>query len=96
MFIDRTISRKCRHGGELFLIAKNFKDEERVCDVCFKIVTDIDKFGKMHIIWVNNSKFRAYTSLWRSFTDKIMKKEELVDKCGNIDVNKYNEKTTSI
>ena len=96
MFNDRIISRKCRHCDELFLITKNFKNEKRVCDVCFKIVADIDKFGKMHIIWVNNSKYRAYTILWRNFTDEIMKKEELVDKYGYIDVNKYNGKTTLV
>ena len=56
MFIDGTISRKCRHRGKRFLISNGFKNEERVCDVCFKIVTDIDKFGEMHKIWVNNSK----------------------------------------
>ena len=55
MFIDGTISRKCRHRGKRFLISNSFKNEERVC-VCFKIVTDIDKFGEMHKIWVNNSK----------------------------------------
>ena len=94
--IDRTISRKCRHCGELFLIAKNFINEERICDVCFKIVTDIDKFGKMHIIWVNNSKYRAYTNLSKSFADEIMKKKELADKYGYIDVNKHNNKTASL
>ena len=55
MFIDGTISRKCRHRGKRFLISNSFKNEERVC-VCFKIVTDIEKFGEMHKIWVNNSK----------------------------------------
>ena len=94
MFIDGTISRKCRHRGKRFLISNSFKNEERVC-VCFKIVTDIDKFGEMHKIWVNNSKQRACTNLWRSFTDEIVKKEELADKYGCIDLNKYNEKTTS-
>ena len=50
----------------------------------------------MHIIWVNNSKYRAYTNLWKSFADEIMKKKELADKYGYIDVNKHNNKTASL
>ena len=96
IFIDKTISRKCTECCELFLITKNFKKDEGVYDVCFKIVNDIDKFAKMHIIWVNSSKYRAYTNLWRRFADDIMRKEESLDKYGYIDVNKYNNKSTSL
>ena len=95
IFVEKTVSRKSTECCELFLIAKNFKNDEAVCDVCFKIVNGIDKFAKMHIIWVNNWKYRAYTNLWRSFADEIMRKEESLDKYGYIDVNKYNNKTTS-
>ena len=63
IYVDRTISRKCRHCCEIFIIAKFFKNDEHVCDVCFKTVNDIDKFGKMHIIWLNNSKYSAHTNL---------------------------------
>ena len=96
IFIDKTVSRKCTECCELLLIAKNFKNDEAVCNVCFEIVNDIDKFAKMHIIWVNNSKYRAYTNLWRSFADEIMRKEESLDKYGYIDINEYNNKTTSL
>ena len=50
----------------------------------------------MHIIWVNNSKYGACTNLWKSFADEIIRKEESLDKYGYIDVNKYNNKTTSL
>ena len=56
MYVNETVSRKCRHCAELFIITKNFKSDEHVCDVSFKKVNDIDKFCKMHIIWINNSK----------------------------------------
>ena len=56
IFIDKTVSRKCTQCWELFLISRSFKNDEAVCDVCFRIVNDIDKFAKIHIIWVNNSK----------------------------------------
>ena len=50
----------------------------------------------MHIIWIKNSKYKAYTNLWRSFAEGTMRKEESLDKCGYTDVNKYNNKTTSL
>ena len=92
IFIDK----KCTECCELFLIAKSFKTDEGVCDICFKTVNDIDKFAKIHIIWVNNSKYRACTHLWRRFAGEIMRKEGSLDKYGYIDVNKYNNKTTSL
>ena len=75
---------------------KSDENDEAVCDVYFKLVNDIYKFAKMHIIWVNNSKYRAYTNLRRSFADETMRKEESLDKYRYIDVNKYNNKTTSL
>ena len=53
-------------------------------------------FAKMHIIWVNNSQHRAYTNLWKSFAEEIMRKEESLDKYGYLDGNRYNNKTTSL
>ena len=90
-FIDKTFSRKC----QLFIIAKNFKEDENTCNSCFKITSDIEKFGRMHVIWEDNSQYRVFTNLWRSFAQDIMNKEDLIDKCGHIDVNKYNCKTRS-
>ena len=48
----------------------------------------------MHIIWKDNSQYRVFTNLWRSFALEIMNKEDLLDKYGYIDVNKYNSRTT--
>ena len=93
-FIDKTYSRKCRLCCQLFTIAKNFKEDEKTCNSCFKIKTDMGKFGRMHIIWKDNSHYRVFTNLWRSFAQEIMNKEDLIDKYGYIDVNKYNCKTT--
>ena len=46
----------------------------------------------MHVIWKDNSQYRVFTNLWRSFAQKIMNKEDLIDKYGYI--NKYKCKTT--
>ena len=89
---DEKTSRKCSRCAQLFVIAKKFKNEKWVCDICFKIVDNIDKEGKMYVIWLNNSKYRVYTNLWRSFADETIRKEGVVDKDGNIDVNKYDWK----
>ena len=48
----------------------------------------------MHVIWKDNSQYRAFTNSWRSFAQEIMNKEDFIDKYRYIDVNKYNCKTT--
>ena len=93
-FIDKTISRKCRLCCQLLIIAKNFKEDENACNCCFKIMSDIDKHGKMHVIWKDNSQYRVFTNSWRSFAQEIMNKEDLIDKHIYMDVNKYVCKTT--
>ena len=45
-------------------------------------------FGRMHIIWKDNSQYRVFTNLWRRFAQEIMNKEDLTDIYGYIDVNK--------
>lgn len=42
----------------------------------------------MFVIWKGNSMYREATNLWRSFAQKIINKEEIVDKYGYIDVNR--------
>ena len=51
-------------------------------------------FGRMHIIWKDNSQYIVFTNLWRSFAQELMNKEDLIDKYGYIGINKYNCKTT--
>ena len=92
-FIDQTFSRKCRLCCQFFIIAKNFKEDENASNSCFKITSDINEFGRMHIIWKDNSQYGVFTNLWRSFAQELMNKEDLIDKYRYIDVNKYNCKT---
>ena len=79
-FIDKTKSRICRLCSQLFIITKNFKDDENTCNSCFKITSDIDKFGKMHVILKINAKYIVFTNLWRSFNQEIMSRQNVVDK----------------
>ena len=58
-FIDKTFSRKYRLCCKLFIIAKNFKEDENTCNSCFKIISDIDKFGRMPVIWKDNLQYRV-------------------------------------
>ena len=37
---------------------------------------------------------RGFTNLWRSFAQEIMNKEDLIDKYGYTDANKYNCRVT--
>ena len=86
MFFEKAISRKCRLCCQLFIIPKNFEEDEGTCNSCFKIPSDIDKHGKLHVIWKDNSQYRVFTNLWRSFSQEIMNKEDLIGKYGYIDV----------
>ena len=91
-FIDKTFSRKCRLCCQLVIIVKSFKEDEYTYNSCFKITSDIDKVGRMYVIWKDNSQYRLIT-LRRSFAQEIMNKQHLTDKYEYIEINKYNCKT---
>ena len=78
----------------LCFIRTRLKEDENTCNSCFKITSDIDKFDRMYVIWKDNSHYRIFANLWRSFAQEIMNKEDLIEKYGRIDVSKYNCKTT--
>ena len=59
------------------IIAKNFKEDKYTCNSCFKITSDISKFGRMYVISKNNSQYRVFTDLWRGFPQEIIIKEGL-------------------
>ena len=93
-FIDKAKARICRLCSQLFIITENFKVDGNTCHNCFIITSDIDEFGKMHVIWKNNAKFRVFTNLWRSLDQKIINRENLLDKYGYLEISKHNNKTT--
>ena len=62
-FIDKTFSRKCRLCCQLVIIVKSFKEDEYTYNSCFKITSDIDKVGRMYVIWKDNSQYRVFTNL---------------------------------
>ena len=45
-------------------------------------------------MWKDNSQCKVFMNLRRGFAQELMNKEDLIDKFGYIDVNKYNCKTT--
>ena len=47
----------------------------------------------MNVIWKDNSQYRVFTNLRRSFAQEIMNKEDLIDKYGYNDINEYSSKT---
>ena len=67
---DKTKSRKCILCRQVFIIKKNFKNNDKDCNQYFKITNRTD-------------------------ADHLMKKEENLEKFGNIDVNKYVESLNS-
>ena len=39
---------------------------------------------QIYIIWTENQKFRVFANLYRSYLDKIFRRENIKDKCGKI------------
>ena len=90
IYIDKTKSSVCNLCPQVFIITRNCKENENSCNSCVQITSDIDKDGKMHRVWRNTKKFRVFTNLWRCFAQEIMNKEDIVEKYGYVDVDKYN------
>ena len=86
---DKEKSQTCSLCSQLFIIVKNFNSNPRTCNECHKIVSTVDNGGEMSVFWKNNAKYRVFSNLWRSFIDSILRKEEMLDKVGSIDMNKY-------
>ena len=64
-------------------IKKGVKENPFICNVCFKLIQNNDKSNpQIHIIWTENQKYRSY--IYRSFLDKVFRRENIKDKCGEI------------
>ena len=75
---DKAKSRKCRLCSEIFIIKKNFKDNDNDCNQCFKIRNDITKTGRMYVIWKENIKYGVYTNFYQTDANNIVKKKKIL------------------
>ena len=82
-------SEKCSLCSQLFIISKNFNNDNKICNECDKVVSTTEIDGEMCVFWKSNTKYHVYSNLWWSFVDSILRKEEDLHKFGNVDMNKY-------
>ena len=80
---DKKIYQKYKYCHCVIQIKKGFKENAFICNVCFKLLQYHDKSNpQIHIIWTENQKYRSY--IYRSFLDKVFRRENIKDKCGEI------------
>ena len=66
-------------------IKKDFKENALIFNICYKLIQNDNKSNlKIHIIWTQNQKYRVFTNFYRSFLDKVFRKENIKGKCGEI------------
>ena len=82
---DKELNKKCRNCHQVFEIQKKFKNDDDSCNMCFELLQKEDKLNpSRHIMWKENTKYRAFTDLHRSFADKIFRHEPIRSKNGSI------------
>ena len=82
---NKEVYQSCQHFRCLIEIKKGFKEDPSVCNECFKLLQNQDRINpQIHIIQMENKKYRVFTNFHRSFLDKIFRMENIKSKCGEI------------
>ena len=82
---NKEIDKKYTHCHCVIEIKKGFKEDALICNVCYKRIQNDNKSNpQIHIIWTENQKYRVFTNFYRSFVDKVFRRENIKDKCGKI------------
>ena len=82
---DKEVYRNCEHCHYVIETKNVFKENEFICNMCFKLLQNQDKINpQVHIIWRENQKYRVFTIFHRSFWDNLFRKENIKDKCGEV------------
>ena len=78
---DKEVYQKCQYCHQVIEVKKGFKENAFICNTCFKLLLNEDKFNpKIHIIWTENQKYRVFTNFHRSFLDRIFRYENIKKK----------------
>ena len=83
---DKDLFQEYNFCYRVYEIKKAFKENEYICNQCFKLLQKVkDEISpKIHIIWNENAQYRVCTNIHRSLADYIFRKENVSDKNGNI------------
>ena len=66
-------------------IKKRFKENAFIRNICYKLIQNDNKSNpEIHITWTENRKYRVFTNFYRSFVNKVFRRENIKDKCGEI------------
>ena len=80
---NKEIYQKSKYCQCVIEIKKGVKENPFICNICFKLIQNNDKSNpQIHIIWTENQKYRSY--IYLSVLDKVFRKENIKDKCGEI------------
>ena len=86
---DKYIFRKRNYCSHVFAIKKNFENDEKACNVCFKLLEkDVKINPSIYVLWRDNAKCRVFIELHQSYVDYIFRREPIKGVSGNI----YDEK----
>ena len=84
-------NRRCSCCKEVFVISKNFKFAEQICNKCYKIKSMNDcESGNMFVLYIDNAFYRVFTNLCYNWADRVLRSKRSLDKLGYIDVKKHN------
>ena len=65
---NKDIFKKCRYCHHVFAIKKNFEKDKETCNACVKpLEKEVKISPSIYIFWRNNTKYRVFTDLHRSF-----------------------------
>ena len=83
---NKEIFQSCTFCHCVSEIKKTFTKYCHICDSCMSLLDKEDKENpKIHIIWTENQKYRAFSNFYRSFLERIFRYENIKHKCGKID-----------
>ena len=79
---DKEIYQKSKHCHCVIEIKIGLKKRPLFA---FKLLQNHDKSNlQIHITWTENQKYRVFTNLYRSFLNKLVRRENIKDTCGGI------------
>ena len=85
---NKDLQRECEWCYQVFEIEKAFKENEYMCNECYKLLQK-EKIRevispKIYIIYNENQEYRICTNIDRYFAEYIFRKENIKDKAGTV------------
>ena len=82
---SKEIYQKCKYCHCVIEIKKSFKENPFICNIYFKLIQNNNKINpQIYIIRTESQKYRVFTNLYQFYSDKIFRRENIKNKCGEI------------